>query len=110
MSTQVNTYVMCGVKLPYDKEDHFETLEVYYDSAFQGVHHYKGLCIVDDGMSGEYMFIGRVLAKTKDHQHFDVPMAVSISELEKELIASLIETQFGIKEPAVQVWVFSHYR
>lgn len=113
MSVQVNTYVLCGVKLPFrecDDDAAFEKLEPYFDSAFKGVHHHNGLCVIDDGMNGNYTFIGRVLAKTQNYEHFNEPVSTDISELEKELIANLISAQFSIEKPNVKVWVFSHYR
>ncbi|EOC0210454.1 hypothetical protein ACMZJR_002845 [Cronobacter turicensis] len=113
MSVQVNTYVLCGVKLPFIKcedDDAFEKIEPYLDSAFEGIHHHNGLCVIDDGMNGNYAFIGRVLAKTQNYEHFDEPVSTEISELEKELIASLVSAQFNIERPEVKVWVFSHYR
>lgn len=113
MSVQVNTYVLCGIKLPFrewEDESAYEKTEPYLDSAFKGVHHHNGLCVVDDGMNGNYTFIGRVLAKTKNYEHFEEPVSTDISGLEKELIASLISAQFNIEKPEVKVWIFSHYR
>lgn len=113
MSVQVNTYVLCGVKLPFrecEDDNAYEKLETYLDSAFEGIHHHNGLCVVDDGMNGNYTFIGRVLAKTKNYEHFYDPVSTDISELEKELISNLISAQFDIEKPDIKIWVFSHYR
>lgn len=118
MSSQSNTYVMVGVKLTHDtlsEEQLYGEFEPYMDSAFEGIHHHNGLCMIADGMGGRYIFIGRVLAKSDDqngnyglNKPLDLDEASTIKlRLEVE---NLIAEQFTIEEPDVRDWVFTHYR
>ena len=133
MSTQVNTYVIAGVCLPYDeffdavaeylkeryscdsytKDDAWDYVEKFRDSAFKDVQHHKGLCVVIDGACGEYVVIGRVLTRSDNGGHLHhspTDFGSEMTELEKELILDAIETHFGIKEKKLKILVFSHYR
>ena len=77
MSVQVNTYVMCGAVLPYDVlygDEWDGKLDPYLDSARGPIHHHNRLCVLVDGMNGEYVAIGRVLAKTEEGQPFTAPI------------------------------------
>lgn len=117
MSTQSNTYMMVGAKLPYDQfteEQHEELLDTYRDSAYKGIQHHNDLCVVVDGMSGRYVFIGRVLAKTDDqngnygfYNPIDATAAMT-PELQAE-VTTLIQQQFGLALD-VRLWAFTHYR
>lgn len=112
MSVQVNTYIAFGAMMPFStlNEDEYDTYEPYMDSAFKGIHHHNGLCVIRDGMNGEYVFIGRVLAKSRVHEHFDQAMTPEVTPTEMELIGNLIASQFDIAKPEVKLWIFSHYR
>ncbi|HCF6944052.1 TPA: hypothetical protein NIJ01_006300 [Pseudomonas aeruginosa] len=114
MSVQSNTYVLVGVKLDYDHfaEEEFDELEIYRDSAYNGICHHNGLCLIDDGMGGEYCFIGRVLAKSIDENGegicpTDCTTDGSIVVAE---VADLLKQHFCLDEPDVRVWAFTHYR
>ena len=114
MSTQINTYVIFGVELPYKPFEGRDDFEPYTDSPFKGIEHHKGLCVLEDGMNGEYIIIGRVLAKTANNDHFNgvvnigalMPSADERVEIERD-IANLIGD--GDKRPA-KVILVSHYR
>ena len=124
MSVQVNTYVILGVKLSCDwnKPDNFDELslerqeeleclyEDFYDDAFKGIHHHRGLCMLDDGMNGKYTIIGRVYAKTDEGEYFDKPFSIEVTKDQIELVSSLIISNFGIQNPDVKLWIVSHYR
>jgi hypothetical protein len=121
MSSQMNTYVMVGVMLPFDFFNHrfpdsenevFELLEPYMDSAFKGIHHNDGLCVLFDGMCGKYIAAGRVLAKTSDHDGLPRPIDATLAmtpEMQGE-VATLLQQKLQIPGPEVRVWVLSHYR
>lgn len=118
MSVQSNTYVLVGVMLPYDhftEEQHENLFPEYRDSAYQGIEHYNGLCVITDGMSGKYVAIGRVLAKTDDQNGnygFNKPLDLteaSSAELRDE-VSDLIVKHFGVEAPLSRDWVFTHYR
>jgi len=113
MSVQCNTYVMIGVKIPYPEEatdEFYDKIEPYTDSSFGGIEHRDGLTVLLDGMNGEYMTIGKILAKTESYEGFEHPIEVHFNNEEFFHVASSIEEHFGIKNPKVGVWVISHYR
>lgn len=117
MSVQSNTYVMVGVMLPYDEltEQQHNDSEAYQDSAYKGIQHHNGLCVIADGMNGRYVAIGRVLAKTDDQNGnygIDKPIdgtAAMTPDLHHE-VQELLREHFEFKTPDVRVWIFTHYR
>jgi len=85
MSVQANTYVMRGALVPYSEmKGRYDELAPYMDSAFKGIHHKDGVCVLYDGMNGKYVAVGRVLAKTKNHQGLDEPVFVSDAGVDDE--------------------------
>jgi len=116
MSVQVNTYLVIGVTLPYDdkwKGDNYEKFDDYHDSAFGGIHHHNGLCMLSDGMCGNYVVIGKVLKKTDNHRGFDCD-PIDVSEIDSDgsdraYVGSLLKAQFDIDKPAT-IMIVSHYR
>ena len=112
---------MCGIRLDYDNykskwagadnEEGYGRLEPYMDSAFEGIKHKDGMCCIYDGMCGEYIFIGRVLAKTKDHEFFEGEMEVDfLTELEKELLLQVIKTIVETDQTECKYYLIGHYR
>lgn len=122
MSVQVNTYVIVGFKFDYDefKElfDNEEELDKFHDefrdSAFEGIKNKNGLTLISDSMSGEYAILGRVIAKTANHEHFQKPIELSDLSKIKEMTASLISLALRGKVEAsnddLEAYVVSHYR
>jgi serine/threonine protein phosphatase PrpC len=116
MSSQTNTYVMVGSMLPYDRLDvEHDDIEAYRDSAYKGVHHHNGLCVIADGMGGKYIAVGRILAKTDDQNGnygFNEPIDLDdLSRVELRIeVEKLISEHFGIEDPDVRDWVFTNYR
>lgn len=120
MSVQSNTYVLVGAVLPFDEfdtihDDPYEALEPYMDSAFKGIHHHNGLCVLYDGMGGRYIAVGRVLAKSDDQNGnygFNSPVNLteeSSAELRDE-VSDLIVKHLGVQAPLSREWVLTHYR
>jgi len=109
MSVQCNTYVMIGAVLPYNG-DSYDTLEPYMDSAFEGIKHEDGICVIFDGMNGKYIAIGEVLAKAADWQGFPGFCKPKLTASKKKKIAEKIKTLTGVDNPTVETLVFSHYR
>jgi len=91
-------------------DDEHDIYEPYMDSSFKGINHHNGLSVIRDGMNGKYVFIGRVLAKSRVNEHFDYAMTPEVTPTEIELIGNLISSQFGIEKPEVKLWIFSHCR
>jgi len=121
VSTHVNTYAMIGVVLPGDTfgDDAYDHLEPYRDSAFDGIKHHDGLCVLYDGMNGSYVAIGKVIAKTEDGQGFEEPItfpALPVETIEdaheivdlRLKIARLMPS--GVTLPPIGCHVISHYR
>lgn len=115
MSVHLNTYVMLGALLPYAafKSDGWhDRLEPYMDNAFNDLQHYDGLCVLWDGMNGKYVAIGKVLAKSDNHQGFAEPIVLNglapaeVTEL-YDKIKAIIPPGLSFK---VQRLVISHYR
>lgn len=118
MSVQMNTYVMYGLLLPYDKfGDIWDSFEEYHDSAFEGIQHTEGLCMLSDGMCGKYVAVGRVLAKTQNHEGFDAPVDLLAhpfmegTENLLEQIRDMLHPTAGLPADAqLRHLVISHYR
>ena len=115
MSVQVNDYLIHGIKLPYESgaEDKYED---YKDSAFEGIKEKNGLCVICDGMNGKYIFIGHVLAKSKDEERIaDEPICINKEDVDRFArgrIAYLIYKEFNleISTTDVKLWLVTHYR
>lgn len=114
MSTQVNTYVMVGALFPYDmfRNADFERINPYTDSAFKGIHHHEGLCVLFDGMNGEYVAIGRVLEKTGNHDFFEYPIRIApLGDAERQSLHNDIRRLIQLEgDFSVQQLVISHFR
>lgn len=131
MSTQINTYVLFGVVLDYEKAhkawqhddpaypDLYDVLEPFIDNAFKPETNPKdGLTVLYDGMCGKYIAVGHVIAKTENHGHFDTPISVigdttpAVRDFLKPL-SDLIE-QLNVppdaRRGALGWHVISHYR
>lgn len=110
MSVQVNTYVMYGALLPYT-EDPDDKFDPYRDSAYKGIHHHLGLCVLQDGMNGEYTAIGKVLAKSEESQGLESPVMLigpspdEASELKRAISELVPDAEFEVLPI-----VLSHYR
>jgi len=113
MSVQVNTYIMWGALFPFKEFADREDFEPYYDSAFKGIHHHNGLCVLADGMDGEYTAIGHVLHKTRNHDGFQEPISLfgqPILDFDVfERVQELIGRQLRDDERCGYL-VISHYR
>lgn len=113
MSVQVNTYLVLGVVLPFQKDER-DAFAPYYDSAFEDIKNHEGICVLSDGMDGKYTIIGRVLAKTQNWKPFNgvvdiralMPPASEIPEIERA-IEDLVGS--GEKQTA-RIILVSHYR
>jgi hypothetical protein len=125
MSVQTNQYLMWGVLLPYqwskdwekahdNKSFYDEHEEFIADSAFsREITHEDGIFCLFDGMNGEYLVIGRVLAKSSDGEllGYKLPTPViPLTALEEELILGSIKRNFGIVGGNLGFWFVTHYR
>lgn len=117
MSTRQNTYVMLGILYPYPKGDDeaYERLEPFMDSASKPPRSFDEITVLFDGMSGKYLAIGYVLARTDEYEGFERPVTIPRDVNFNTRIAQIFE-QFppasGTKrEDYKEGWhVITHYR
>lgn len=108
MSTQVNTYVILGVRLPY-VNDTYEKYEKYMDDAFNPRQ--QGLVVLYDGRDGRYIIIGHVVAVTDEGGSFDD--VIEIEPPKEKLLKSIaaeIKAHFGLENQKIKYYVTSLYR
>lgn len=120
MSVQINQYLICGVKLDYkeyeskwanEEDKGYDRLSPYMDSAFKGIQHKDNISCIFDGMNGDYIFMGKVLAKTQDHEFFEPEMEIEfLTKLEKDLLLKVIKTIVDTDQEECKYYLFSHYR
>lgn len=111
MSVQVNTYVIYGTLLPYSAcEDHYDALEPYMDDGGK-----DGVSVLYDGMNGQYVAVGHVLAKSEDDQGFEEPIHTfeaekKVGDYRKAAMKLLDEIGVVPSLSGFQWLVISHYR
>ncbi len=112
MSVQRNIYLLRGTVQPYGlHKDRHDVLEQYMDSAFKGIHHHDGLCVLFDGMHGKYVAFGRVLAKSANMQGFEPelvqvpPFDLDNSKEFQEKLSALVGTFCTVND-----YLITHYR
>ena len=128
MSTQQTHYVMLGNKYGYDEfynrvqkrvatnprdaEAELETWreeveEKFMDSAFGGINNHNGVCIISDGMSGSYVYIGYVLNKSgegNDLQDYTANWYSNWDDIGDNIVRAV-----GFAED-IEILAFTHYR
>jgi hypothetical protein len=122
MSTQINQYLILGIKAPanwpkkWEKsnpgKDWGDTFDKYMnDSAYDTkVKHKDGVFMLYDGMSGNYILIGKVYKKSIDGERIEGPLCIDdIPTNDKDDIANSIERIFGLKGD-VKWYFVTHYR
>ena len=125
MSVQCNHYFMVGCKFDYrdffnrlkkskpewfDEDDEIvmSFYDTYLDSAFSGISHHNGICVLLDGMGEEYVYVGNVYQKSYD---FGILSDyVSNDRLSIDDVCSKISKEFGFDDFKCDFYAFSHYR
>ena len=118
MSTQTNQYIVVAMRFDFfeDYEKWHGIFEPFEDSAYSEIKHHNGLCVMADGRDGEFIFIGRVLKKTKEGQWFEEQYdlySLVPTEEERQLLAALIGVTFPDLPkplPDVKLWMFTYLR
>lgn len=124
MSTQINQFLIYGISVPktwpkqwnkdnkHEGKDWYDTFEEFMDdNPFNSrVKHKDGVFMLYDGMSGEYIIIGKVHKKTSDGEFIDGPLCISdLPTEDKDAISESIRRNFGLK--GEMKWYFvTHYR
>jgi len=117
MSVTTNTYVMLGClfdlkTLRADHPDISDRLEPYEDGTTDLIVHMGGVCCLYDGMNGDYVIIGKVIAKTGPENTFEKPVVIDpvptsdFVSLRRYIVALLPNTYI----PPAQFLVVSHSR
>jgi hypothetical protein len=121
MSTQVNTYVMFGVLLPrkncpLDLAAHSSAVTPYKDDPYGDRANPKdGITVLDDSLSGEYIAVGHVVAKTGCDAHFSGPIEVPVHAKNwwswgATIAAIVSELGYDTRELQLGWFVVPHYR
>jgi len=117
MGTDRTDYVMLAVKFPYetvayDEDKYDKYLDLYEDNGYRSeIKEHDGLTMVSDGMSGEYAFVGKVLAKAVEEEGEGLPIT------DCSIVKNSIEMQekisniFGVDKAHIdiKIWVFTHW-
>jgi hypothetical protein len=111
MSVQINQYIILGCKFDYDE---FETaylgeegntedmLDKYADWRFDAkIVEYNGLSMIFDDMRGEYVYVGKIYAKSADGEYLDSINLDTLNQTEdyRILLKSLINLVFNKTSP-----------
>lgn len=115
MSVNENHYIILGVKMTnddYNEKYNIEENETIHDQYANKRSQKAGeMVVVVDGMSGEYAFIGKLIAKSKESYEC-IPMSSIDKKMfnDKKLKKELTET-FGFTDDElnIQLHVFTHY-
>lgn len=120
-------YVVAGVKLHYkeafpnsDSDSDSERFDEYFDNAYSDeIINKNDISIIADGMNGDYVVVGKIIAKAVAEHGDGLPMTCcDMSDDEKNKIISLIIVLFRDKFPHLQlllpylvcrVYAFTHY-
>jgi len=105
MSTSRRDYVMWAVNIGYDKvdyDDNEDVIEGLDGAPFDMVY---------DGMSGNYVFAGKIIAESDEFEGFPVvELARPYADLDKTAIATAVAERFPfIKPTQFQIIVFTHW-
>lgn len=105
MGVDVATYTVFGVKLPYD--DDF-TDAMYAGDAYREVEDF----VVADGMSGEYIVIGKKLfdsEKSEEFQAIDIGTLPAAEGEVRQKFAEHFPTRLAMLDGPWQLMTFVHY-
>jgi len=121
MSVQQNHYEIIGAKFGYNEfhkelmaakglteEEVEDLLDDYHDSAFKGIQHHNGLCIICDGMNGEYVYVGHILQKSGNYGRIGEFKSQGKNPSAKAVRKMMVD-QLGLDRPCRRC-AFTHYR
>ena len=122
MGVQLNHYVILGHKFEFDEfydtlaelhgidqDDVFEQFEdKCHDSAFKGIHMHNDLCIISDGMNGNYVYVGYVLQKSDNYGSLND--YVTTKKRSGKYVSNKIKEYLGLENIKCSWMAFSHYR
>jgi hypothetical protein len=118
MSTQINQYLIYGVKLDYNEESEkhdedalFEHFERFTDNSFTDEMNPNGLHCLFDGMNGDYILVGRCLKKSANHEMIEGFTIAPIEPAMTDMLRSRLKTELGldVKETDLALHFITHY-
>ena len=63
-------------------------------------------------MNGQYLFIGKVIMKSKVYETIDGPIDLESLDCDREMLAGLITVTFeelNVSKEDIKLWFFTHY-
>lgn len=122
MGTDRTDYVIVGAKLPFgvieDSDEGYDKMSRYEDNGYkQDIEEYNGLSAISDGMCGNYMFVGKILAKAIEENGGGLPIVdCEVDQYKKDGIKEAILKHWGHllndEEKVnlrISVYAFTHY-
>jgi hypothetical protein len=119
VSTSCTHYVMIGIKVPFPKD--YDTLydlfEPYQDNSNRDeITVHNGLTVVVDGMCGDYMVIGQVLAKGREEDGLPMTRCCAtvrhVADIRAAILREFPKYHYlfapGKASPVVG-WAFTHW-
>ena len=106
MGVNQTHYVILGIRVPFlERED----LEDFHDNEYKSEVTSQGLfTLVADGMDGEYIVMGKVLAKGLEHEGISFT-TYEYDEDESKEIGEQVCSILGIKFQAATLHAFTHW-
>ena len=110
MSINYNQYIIAGVKLPYTDDEFYEKYESFQDNGYDNKIK-NGLTMLHDGLSGEYIVIGEILAKAPIGEPFEdsVMEIYPLTEVHKIYIQGQLKKCFNIEGHAIKILIVTHW-
>lgn len=115
MSVQETTYIVLGVKLPFDYFSEEEREALYGGEYTDNVHqkaigNKDGITVILDGMNGDYIVVGKVLVKARHHDGDGVSFTtLDISDSARDEVKQKLGDHFSVTLTPVHPLVFTHY-
>lgn len=126
MSLQINNYLFYGYRLDYKEANEVllksfdnnelafdELLDLYHDNQFsEEIVEVNGCSMISDGMDGEYVFFGKVLSKSKDHEQLETQKIKKPKKAEQEKIEREFNRLFNehFADKKADLYFIAHYR
>lgn len=115
MSVQETTYIVLGVRLPFDYFSEEEREALYGGKYTDNVHkrdigNHNGITVILDGKNGEYCVIGKVLVKARHTEGDGVSFTtLDISDSARDDVKQKLGDIFSITLTPIHPLVFTHY-
>lgn len=106
MGVNIAHYVVAGVKLPYEKYE-YEQLEKFMVSYWEPKKALK-FGVLYDGMSGDYIIAGQILAATGNDRDFFEDGPVTL-KFDAEKIKKDLKEKIGVEAKEIKLFAVTHH-